>query len=88
MFNLLGVFDAGQYTVILFPRAAHRPARYFVEGPDQLLVSPAVLEMCGILVTTAVEDFERVDADVARAIYEEVSVSPSRFQQLTADLAG
>jgi hypothetical protein len=88
MFNLLGHFDSGQYTFILFPRAAHRPARYFATGPDQLLVSPAVLEMCGILVTTGIEDFERVDAQVARSIYEEVSISPSRFKELAASLAG
>jgi uncharacterized protein DUF4922 len=88
MFNLLGRFDSGRYTVIVFPRAAHRPARYFATGQGRLLVSPAVLEMCGILVTTGVEDFERVDAQVARAIYEEVSISPSAFKQLTASVAG
>jgi hypothetical protein len=87
MFNLLGHFDSGQYTVILFPRAAHRPARYFATGPDQLLVSPAVLEMCGILITTGVEDFERIDTGVARAIYEEVSISPSRFKELAMSVA-
>jgi hypothetical protein len=88
MFNLLGHFEANEYTVILFPRAAHRPACYSATGPDQLLVSPAVLEMCGVLVTTDVDDFERVDAQVARAIYEEVSISPARFEQLTAHVTG
>jgi hypothetical protein len=87
MFNLLGHFDADQYTVVFFPRSAHRPACYFAQGADQLLISPAVLEMCGILVTTAAEDFERVDADATRSIYAEVSMSPARFGQLLADVA-
>lgn len=87
MFNLLGRCDLDQYTVILFPRAAHRPARYFMAGADQLLVSPAVLEMCGVLVTTAVEDFERIGTEVARTIYEEVSISPTRFERLTGTVA-
>jgi hypothetical protein len=43
--------------------------------------------MCGILVTTAAEDFERVDADATRSIYAEVSMSPARFGQLLADVA-
>ena len=57
MFNLLAHFAAGRYTVVLFPRAAHRPACYFATGPDQLLISPAVLEMGGILVATEPDHF-------------------------------
>ncbi len=73
MFNLLAHFDVRRYTVILFPRTAHRPACYFATGPDRIVVSPAILEMCGILVVTEPADFERLDAATARAIYEEVS---------------
>ena len=62
MFNLLAHFQAGRYTAVLFPRAAHRPACYFTTGPDQLSISPAVLEMCGILVTTEPDHFARIDA--------------------------
>jgi hypothetical protein len=87
MFNLLGHFGSNIYTVVLFPRAAHRPACYFADCPEQLLVSPAVLEMCGIVVTTDVEHFNRVDADAVHAIYNEVSIAPSRFEQLMANIA-
>jgi hypothetical protein len=84
MFNLVAQFDAGRYAVALFPRVAHRPACYFATGPDQLLVSPAVLEMCGILVATEPDHFARIDARVARGIYEEVSISANRFSELVA----
>ena len=86
MLNLLAHFDAGRYTVVLFPRAAHRPACYFASGSEQLLVSPAVLEMCGILVTTEPEHFSRTDARVARTIYEEVSIANAAFGKLTASI--
>jgi hypothetical protein len=86
MFNLVARFDAGHYAVVLFPRAAHRPACYFATGPDQLLVSPAVLEMCGILVATEPDHFARIDARVARGIYEEVSISANRFADLAAKI--
>ncbi len=82
MLNLLAHFQAGQYMVVLFPRAAHRPACYFATGPDQLLISPAVLEMCGILVTTEPEHFARIEARTARAIYEEVSINSERIERL------
>jgi hypothetical protein len=86
MFNLVALFEAGHYTVVLFPRAAHRPACYFATESEQLLISPAVLEMSGILVTTAPEHFARIDAGIARTIYEEVSISRARFADLIASL--
>jgi hypothetical protein len=84
MFNLLAHFAAGIYTAVLFPRAAHRPACYFATGPDQLLISPAVLEMGGILVATEPDHFARIDTHAARTIYEEVSISAARLEDLAA----
>jgi hypothetical protein len=86
MFNLLAHFAAGRHTVVLFPRAAHRPSCYFETGLDQLLISPAVLEMGGILVATDPEHFARIDARTAHTIYEEVSISAARFAHLVAKL--
>jgi Domain of unknown function (DUF4922) len=84
MLNLIGHFETGRYTVVLFPRAAHRPKCYFATGPEQVLVSPAVLEMGGILVTTDPEHFARIDSRTAHAIYQEISISPSRFVEIGA----
>jgi ATP adenylyltransferase/5',5'''-P-1,P-4-tetraphosphate phosphorylase II len=86
MLNLLAHFTADRSTVILFPRAAHRPACYFTKGADQLLISPAVLEMAGILVTTEPDHFARIDARAARTIYEDVSINAARFEDLVATI--
>jgi hypothetical protein len=86
MLNLLARYAAGSFTAVLFPRAAHRPACYFATGLDQLAISPAILEMCGILVATEPDHFARIDAHTARAIYEEVSISTTHFEQLIAAL--
>ncbi|MEX2308878.1 MAG: DUF4922 domain-containing protein [Pirellulales bacterium] len=86
MFNLVIHFQAGRYCAVLFPRRVHRPSRYFSKGPDQLAVSPAVLEMSGVLVTTDPAHFARIDADTARSIYSEVGLTPARFEQLAAEL--
>jgi Domain of unknown function (DUF4922) len=84
MLNLLAYHDGGQYTAILFPRRAHRPACYFATDAEQLLISPAVLEMCGILVATEADHFEQINAEIARAIYREVSISDVDFERLVA----
>jgi Domain of unknown function (DUF4922) len=86
MLNLFAHFAAGHYSVVLFPRAAHRPACYFTTGPNQVLVSPAVLEMCGILVTTDPEHFARIDTRTAQMIYREVSISEAKFADLVATI--
>jgi hypothetical protein len=85
MLNMLAHWDAGAFTVLVFPRAAHRPSCYFVTGPGHFAISPAVLEMCGVLVTTEPEDFERIQAENARHIYEEVSMPALAFTRLVAD---
>jgi hypothetical protein len=82
MFNLLAHAVAGVYTAVLFPRAVHRPGCYFATGPDQLLISPAVLEMCGILVTTDPDHFARVNTQTAQGIYEQVTNSNTQFAHL------
>jgi hypothetical protein len=87
MFNLLGHFQAGRHTVIFFPRAAHRPACYFAAGSEKLAISPAILEMCGVLIATEPDHFDRIEARTARAIYEEVSLATDRFQRLAAMVA-
>lgn len=59
------------YFTIVFPRSKHRPDCYFAEGEAQLLVSPGILDMAGVIVTTREEDFERLtDKDVANIIKE------------------
>jgi hypothetical protein len=43
--------------------------------------------MCGILVATEPEHFDRVDANVARGIYEEVSIPSKLLDRLLAAIA-
>lgn len=44
------------------------------EGDARIAVSPAVIEMGGVLVTPFGKDFERLDAATVESIYEEVSL--------------
>lgn len=86
MLNLLAHYDGSQFVVVLFPRAAHRPACYFASGAEQLLISPAVFEMCGVLVATEPDHYARIDTAMARSIYEEVCLGGQKFEQLVATM--
>ncbi|MBN1854426.1 MAG: DUF4922 domain-containing protein [Pirellulales bacterium] len=72
MVSLLALYREGRFICVLFPRVAHRPACYFAESAHRIAVSPAALEMAGLLVVAEPEHFDRVNATSVRSIYEEV----------------
>jgi hypothetical protein len=86
LLSLLAFYREPRYYGLLFPRAAHRPACYFAKGAGRLAISPAALEMAGLLVVAEPEQFDRVDAQVARTIYQEVSLDDARFEQLVEEV--
>jgi hypothetical protein len=73
MINLVCTYERANWTVYLFPRAKHRPARFFAEGEEQLLVSPGAIDMAGVIVVPELAHFEKITAEDVRAIYNEVS---------------
>ncbi len=75
MMNLAGFHDGEKWSIIVFPRAKHRPEAYFKEGDARIVVSPGVVEMGGVLVTPMGKDFERLDAASVEGIFLEVSLS-------------
>lgn len=54
--------------VVVIPRRAHRPACF-----DRLKVSPASVDLGGVVVTTRQSDFDAVDADSLRRILSDVT---------------
>jgi hypothetical protein len=81
LLNLLVTCEATGWTVYVFPRARHRPACYFAEGEAKLTVSPAALDLAGVLVVPDADHFTRIRAqDIAR-IYAEVTLDAPRFAQ-------
>lgn len=82
LINVLAVYREGRYLTVLWPRSKHRPECYFKEGEAQIAVSPAALEMAGILVVADPDHFDRVDQQAAVSIYREVSLDAEEFDQL------
>jgi ATP adenylyltransferase/5',5'''-P-1,P-4-tetraphosphate phosphorylase II len=81
LLNLLVTCEATGWTVYVFPRARHRPTCYFAKGKAKLTVSPAALDLAGVLVVPEADHFTRMRAqDIAR-IYAEVTLDAPRFAQ-------
>jgi hypothetical protein len=63
MMNVLTWFENERWTVIVFPRAKHRPQCYFAEGNSRLLSSPASVDLGGVFILPVEHDFNRFSAD-------------------------
>jgi hypothetical protein len=73
------------FSVVVFPRSRHRPASFHT---GELTVSPATIDMSGILVTPFAKDFERLSGDDVAAVYREVTLPEEPFREVVARLEG
>ncbi len=74
MMSVVGFRNGNKWLLVVFPRAKHRPEAFFRQGADRVAVSPAVIEMGGVLVTPLEKDFELLDKSVVESIFREVSL--------------
>jgi hypothetical protein len=75
MLNLLANYQNGKYRLVLFPRKQQRPSCYFSEEPHRILVSPASVEMGGIIITPRAEDFHRITKKDLETIFSDTSLT-------------
>jgi Domain of unknown function (DUF4922) len=73
MINLIVTFDGGRWTVTLFPRSKHRASSYYAEDESKLTVSPAAIDLSGVLVVPRADHFARISADDIEKIFAEVT---------------
>ena len=60
MMNVVCLYREGRWYLFMIPRGAFRPWQYTAEGDEQLLVSPATVEVSGLFITPVKEHFERI----------------------------
>jgi hypothetical protein len=82
MINLVVSFAKGAWTVVAYPRQKHRPACYDAEADRQLLVSPAAIDLSGVLVVPQAGHFARITAADVKAIFNEVLLDAERYAQV------
>jgi hypothetical protein len=83
MVNIIVVHDGGHWTVLVFPRARHRPAVYH---QGILTWSPGAIDMAGIVVLPVASDLERIRADDIRSVFGEVSLSSDAVIEIASKL--
>jgi hypothetical protein len=82
MMNVITFFDEPAWKVIIFFRKKHRPDAYFAENDNNILVSPASIDLGGILVTPLEKDFDKIDKYSITEIFREVIIGKEEFEFL------
>jgi len=79
MFNLLLSHARDCWLGFILPRGKHRPACYFVEGDAKLTISPAAIDLAGVVVVPQPDHFARVTANDLETIFAEVGLSDEQM---------
>jgi hypothetical protein len=82
LLNLLATYQNEQWTVFILPRTKHRPDCYTAEGDKHLTISPAAIDLAGVLVAPQPDHFARITAQNVTEIYEEVTLDQARYHEV------
>jgi hypothetical protein len=83
MLNILASCNENGWRILIFPRALHRPSQYFEEDDKNILLSPASVDMGGVLITPLEKDFNKMTKEDIADIFAQVLLSDVDFDILT-----
>ena len=80
MMNMVCSYEGEEWLTFILPRGAFRPWQYDAQGDQQLLISPATVEMSGVFITPIEAHFNKITKEDIQNILEQSTVNS---QQLT-----
>ncbi len=86
MLNILCWYEDKRWISLIIPRTQHRPARYFAEGEENMLISPASVDLGGVFITPVEKDFEEISAKDIKEIIKEICLPENEFEKLISEL--
>ncbi|MGA2409809.1 MAG: DUF4922 domain-containing protein [Candidatus Binataceae bacterium] len=83
LINVAVSHEKGDWIMYLFPREKHRPAVFYT---GELTVSPASIDLCGILVVPLADDFKKITGGAIASIFREITLPDEQFRQVAGKL--
>lgn len=86
--NVVGWWNSRteEYNIIMLLRQESRPQCFFASGEEQLLLSPASVEMAGIAIVADEKSYTRLTGERLQKIIAEVSLSPQETQSMESTI--
>ena len=88
LLNILAYWENSEYVTHIIPRKLHRPKQFYESGNQQILISPASVDMGGVLITPREEDFTKLSKDDVSDIFNQVSFGEEEINNLIHRLNG
>lgn len=66
-----------KYLTLIYLRDKHRPSHYFAEGDGNILLSPASVDLGGVLITPLEKDFHKISEIEIKEIMDEILIPES-----------
>lgn len=83
MLNIISGYDEEfGWQIAIFVREKHRPSHYFREGSDQIVLSPASVDLAGCCIIPDKKSFDRIDEELIKEIFSEVFVDKEKFERI------
>lgn len=81
MVNILACFDEDVYRIVIIPRRAHRADNFSTDG-NGFMISPASIDMAGVIVTPRKADYDRLTASDILNIFKQVGYDAATLNSL------
>ena len=85
MMNIICSYNNG-WRVLVFPRSKHRPTYFYEEGNNKILISPAAVDLGGVLIFPREEDFNKITKETVIDIFRQVTFSNDEFKYISDKL--
>ncbi|MDH6308723.1 ATP adenylyltransferase/5',5'''-P-1,P-4-tetraphosphate phosphorylase II [Dysgonomonas sp. PFB1-18] len=82
MMNTLTWYDNNRWHTCIFPRKRHRPTCFYAEGDDNLLISPASVDLGGVFITPLEKDFKKIAEKDIKDILKEICIGDDKMQTI------
>lgn len=82
MLNIIGMYENNKWKIIIFPRAKHRPDYFFLNDSGKIMVSPAAVDMSGLIIVPRHEDFDKISKEKIIKIFDQVCLGENKFYGL------
>jgi galactose-1-phosphate uridylyltransferase len=79
MLNILAYSNPDAWIIHIIPRKLHRPVQFYNEGFEQILLSPASVDLGGVIITPREEDFYKISVSDVKDIFSQVCISENEI---------
>lgn len=86
MLNILAYYDPDGWIIHIIPRTLHRPIQFFAEGEKQILLSPAAVDLGGVIITPRETDFDKISVLDIKDIFSQVCLDENELLDFFSEL--